>query len=331
MFRRAKRDRKVSARNERRQEKPQVEDFQPKLLRKQESIEEPEEKKKIEESLKIEVPSMLSGVNLINRNLIDVTALQQYLQHENSNFCVVGVVGMKGSGKTKLMNLLANQELEQCEEHGTLSNENPFAGNFKNGNGVEAFITKSRLVLLDSAPILFNLSCREFMLSETDDHRQLQALFRLCHELIVVYESHQIFSLTRMLVCAKNMMNRDELEMPAISLVENRTQPGDGISEMSKTAKSLLERHGVSDSIFITHIPDFDRISKNREEPLASIQQLREDLIFRKELKAFEDPEETEKKWWEGLIKMSMDGGQFLKDFEALRDKYYQQSEKFFS
>jgi hypothetical protein len=330
MIRRVRKQSRVSVREKSLQEDGEVEIFQPKLLRKPGTIEEVEEKKNIEGLLKSEAPAMSCGVNLINRNTLNPKALQKYLQSENSNFYVVGVVGMKDAGKTRLMNLLARQEVEHCKEHGAV-HHGPLSGEFLGGNGVEAFITPNRLVLLDSAPILYNNSCQEFVPSEIHDHRQLMALFRLSHELLIVYERHQLFNVIRMLICAKNMMNPYE-DGIAVTLVENRTQPGNGTSVVTETAKSLLDNSQMSDFIYVTHVPDFNCVSKYREEPLASIQQLREDILHRKELKAIGNPTETEKKWWDGLVKMNMEGGQVLKDFEALRDKFYQQCDKqFFS
>lgn len=313
------------------QEDGEVEVFQPKLLRKPETIEEAEVKKNAEESVKVEVSAMTHGVNLINRNVLETSLLQQFLQLENSNFYAVGIVGMKNSGKTKLLNLLAGQGVEHSEAHESASFLSPLSGEFLNGNGVKAFITPNRLVLLDSAPILYNSSCREFVSSEGDDHRQLIALFRSCHELLIVYESHQVFNVIRMLICAKNMMNPYECEDLVITLVENRTQPGNGMSVVSRTAKNLLNKSQMSNSIYAAYVPDFKRDSNHREEPLASIQQLRDDILHRKELKVIANSTETEKKWWNGLVKMNIEGSGFLKDFEALRDKFYQQSEKQFS
>lgn len=315
-------------------------DFQPTILRKPETpnldlskisiLNDSDEKKKIPETKKSEVPKMKHSVELISKNHLESILLPEYLDLENSNFYVVGAIGMKDSGKSTLLNALATGELHRCKVAGKMQIQAPLFNKFPHGNGVEAFITDSRVILLDSAPILHNTTNREFIISEADDIRQVQAMFRMCNELILVYESHQLLNLIRMVICAKRMMKPYECDDPEITLIENRVHSGSARNPITDVAKSLLSHNNVSDSVNCISVPDFDRKTRDFEDdPLESLKQLRDEINTRKELKSYEDHPETEKSWWESVDKMDMDGGHFLASFEGLRDKYYQINESF--
>lgn len=305
------------------QEKSSVNDYQPKILRKEENlvppVADPEEKKV--EVKKAEVPLMKHSATLISRNHLDTTALTKFIDFDNSNFYSIGVIGMKNSGKSTLLNLIASGKFHKCDGTG----KSPaFTSGFTLGNGIEAFITTNRVILLDSAPILSNTSVREFVVSEADDIRQIQALFCLCHELLIVYESHQILNIIRMVICAKNMMKPYECDEPEITLVECRIRPGSARHPITDSAKSLLMNNNISDVINIIQIPDFDQVTQHDDGPLEIIDQLRDDINTRKELKTYEDPIDTEKTWWDKFMNLKMEGGHLLKEFESLREKYYQ-------
>lgn len=314
------------------------EDFQPQILRKPENsnfnsnLNESDEKKKSAEVAepvkKVEPLPINHSVSLVNRNHVDIVLLHPHLDLENSNFYVVGVIGMKDSGKSTLLNLIASDEIHRCEVvQGKSSIQAPLFSEFKHGDAIQAFITTTRVILLDSAPLMNNTSCREFIASDTDDIRQVQVMLRLCHELIIVYESHQLMSLIRMVICAKNMMKPYECDEPEITLVENRVQPGSAKNPISDIAKILLTRNNISDSINIFTIPDLDCVKTHHDDPIETINKLRDDINTRKELKTYDEPSETEKMWWVKVSKMSIHGDFFLKEYESMRDKYYQTNE----
>lgn len=82
--------------------------------------------------------------------------------------------------------------------------------------------------------------------------------------------------------------------------------------------------NNISDVINIIQIPDFDQVTQHDDDPLEIIDQLRDDINTRKELKTYEDPTDTEKTWWDKFMNLKMEGGHLLKEFESLREKYYQ-------
>lgn len=291
------------------------EEFHPKILRKPETT-----KSEIildNNEVPLELPLMARSVTIINKNYVDASAISSFVNQENNNFYVVGVIGMKDSGKTTLLNLIASgiykHEKDSC----------PVFNELIGGNGIEAFITSNRMILLDSGAISHNTNAREFINSEADDFRQIQALFKLCHELLIVFESHQVMNLIRMIVCAKNMMRHYECDEPVITLVENRTQPGTEMSQMTKLSEEILNASHISNTIYTLQLPDIAKVQSHHGDPLEIINKLREDINTRKELKSFEEDSETEKLWLDKLSKLNMEGGELLKLYEGLREKFY--------
>lgn len=315
------RSQKVSRRDRKRdkEDRKAVEDqnnneFQPKLLKKVDSINESGSlaDKEVTPETYEKPPDMKSCEPLVIHNHLNTSSLQTFLDPENSHFYVVGVIGMKDSGKSEILNLLATGKSQKLK---------PVFTDFTKGNGINAFITEERIFLLDSAPLCDNTNCRDFIVSEADDLRQIQALFRVCNELLVVFESHQIMNLLRMLTCAKNMMKPFECDEPVVTLVENRTRKGSARTQISDIAKNVLNKSQISNSVNFVQIPDF---IEHESDAMEVIRELKDEIVTRKEKKAFEDPTETEKTWWDGFVKMDMVGDYFMKGYESLKDKYYQ-------
>lgn len=149
---------------------------------------------------------MKTCIPIISKGKIDSQSIAMFLNPENSNFYVVGVIGMKDSGKSTVMNLIATgSKIPKLDENGNVVGGEPVFRS-KNKLGIDAYVTQSRVILLDSSPIMNANRNRAFIMKESDDFRQIQMLFRLCHELIIVYEPHQVMNLLRMVLVARNMM-----------------------------------------------------------------------------------------------------------------------------
>ena len=307
-------------------------DFQPKILRKQESVECEKHEVLLKSSTDPEsvkefnVKKIQHSIPIVSHNRLDTSSLRNFLDPENSNFYVIGVVGMKNAGKSTLMNLLATGKVHGCQVNSKNEIGSSLFSDFKTGNGIEAFITEHRVILLDSAPVLHNTGCREFIVSEADYTRQLQILIQLCHELIILHEPGQIFSLARMLIKAKLMMLDPKSFSPGIILVENRVQFKKPYNPLSEIAKNYL-MSTISDSTTSFELPDFNSDSLFSENAIDTISQLRDDINTRKELKAFANPSETEKTWWDKFCRLQIESGHFIQRFEAIRDKFYQANE----
>lgn len=303
------------------------EEFQPQILRKPEVsksksvLNESGDKK--DQPPPAEVLEMKSSSPIIVKNHMDTSLIASYLDLENTNFYVVGVVGLKDSGKSTILNLLVGLEFQRFD--GKLSIPNSlFNESSTSGNSIDLFITKDRLFLLDSAPILHNTNLREFITTEADDFKQIQALLRLCHELVVVFENHQVMNLMRMLIGAKIMMNPYECEELVITFVENRVQPGSKTVSMCDTAKSILTKSRISESINVVRLPEIGHTELHHEGLKETVGQLRDDINTRQVKKSYEESLESEKAWLEKLSTKSLEGGEHMKRYEGLREKFYQ-------
>lgn len=104
------------------------------------------------------LPFMDSCVKVLDENLHWCESLQDYLQ-DSSDFLVVGILGKKGVGKSTLMSLLASGS-----KYDPINNKNELLfkpsqhdinelGQHKT-DGINAFITNERTILLDVQPLL---------------------------------------------------------------------------------------------------------------------------------------------------------------------------------
>ncbi|CAH8872573.1 unnamed protein product [Trichobilharzia szidati] len=101
---------------------------------------------------------MEAPIKLIDEQLkfADLKTLQN-LFVDNSGFLVVGAIGLQGSGKSSILNILANHISDDCsifdgpfdvQSVDNIINNSPCTG------GVNLYITQDRVILLDVQPIL---------------------------------------------------------------------------------------------------------------------------------------------------------------------------------
>lgn len=306
------------------------EEFHPTLLRKSEPAKQEEVKAECEKPpvvVKTEAPLMKTSLPVVSRGKVDSQTISMFLESDNSNFYVVGVIGMKDSGKTTVLNLIATgSKTLKLDENGNVVGGAPvFTGKTK--LGIDTFITTTRVILLDSTPIMDFSRSRSFIIKEADDFRQIQMLFRLCNELIIVYEPHQVMSVIRMLICAKNMMEPYSCDEPNITLIENRGQPGCSPSPMTEIAAGLISKSHITDNIHCYRLPNIDTSMPHHEDPYQVVERLRDNINTRKELKTYEEPQDTEKSWLEKLGNIKFNGEDLVQRYEGVCEKFYQQRE----
>lgn len=315
------------SRRDRRKNREKLEkevDFQPTILKKPAAKEElnidDSDEKKAPEVVARKAMAMKQSCSLMKQNQLDCKMLTNFLDFENNNFCAVGVIGMANSGKSTILNLIATGEFHRCEADGKFRIEKPLFSDHKSANEIEAFITKRRVILLDSAPVSHNGNFQEVILAEANDILQIQALFRLCNEIIVVFESHQIMNLMRLIICARKMMNPYDCDEPTITLIENFVRQGSVKNSITEMAKQVLIMSHISDgAIEVIHFPDLNRLTSQQDDPMELIDKLRDDINTRKELKAYDDELETERSWLERFTNMNKTGEFLVKEYEKLR------------
>lgn len=136
-----------------------------------------------------------------------------FLDNENSDFLVVAAIGEKNSGKSTLMNMIADQNYVKVESNGNFEAfkvEHEIFNTRKSqnyeGSTIDMFITTDRIFVLDPSPICSNFQKRDMIVAESDDLKMLLMLFQLCHLVVVTYDGYPNLSLLRMINLADMMI-----------------------------------------------------------------------------------------------------------------------------
>ncbi|CAH8603728.1 unnamed protein product [Dicrocoelium dendriticum] len=101
---------------------------------------------------------MREPVKLVDDQLhfTDLAGIQD-LFVENTGFLVVGAVGMQGSGKSSLLNVMANylpSETSGFDKPFAVQSIHNFLTNSPRTGGIDLYITQDRVILLDTQPLL---------------------------------------------------------------------------------------------------------------------------------------------------------------------------------
>lgn len=291
-----------------------------------------------------------------------VTRCFDNIDPDNTDFLVVGVIGMKDVGKSTILNTLVHKNyLQSLQDENTV--ENP-TFNIENqvstdGSTIDMFITTDRLILLDTSALCFNPQRRDFMVNETEDIKQLILLQKTCHVIICVYDDYHCINLLRLLITAEAMIHDEHLNHhPTIIFVQNRTGPGPqseppmtemymkmfAESKLNILKKTFVEIPEIdpkmNPSIIpvappkpqINHItiPDIaNRSARLHNEIDATIKECREKILMmeRKQRRTSDAELLTEKKW-ALLFSSTIDQSKtdyFLRRYENLRERFHQQ------
>lgn len=155
----------------------------------------------------------MSSIDYINK------ASRKILMKSNTEFKVIGVMGVQGSGKSTVMNLLSGDDADcsDCYQR-TFGDEPVFPTRLKSKRscGIRArtetlqiYITGNRMILLDSAPVHSSGQRKDPVLNEVDDLRQIITLLSVCHLLIVVIDDYFDLNYLNLLRLADLMMSQD--------------------------------------------------------------------------------------------------------------------------
>ncbi|XP_055592913.1 protein SMG9 [Uranotaenia lowii] len=298
------------------------------------------------------VCSMTKPVNLVSgNNTLNVHAFD-YLIEGNNDFAVFGAIGMRGAGKSTILNLLAcspqKKDIEQTLFY-LGNNVFPINSSFDEYDSsivddeIHMHITKDRIILLDSAPVLANSNKKDFVTSELDDIRKIMLLLSVCHVLIVLQEDYFNINFIRLLICAEMMLQKEQKDMqtlnPKIVFVKNKcnrrelstheNKPDEKLYKyLFKGSKLRIFSPGDDGQIDLLFVPKFlqeNDFYANQEDPITDAQILRQRLLMTSRRDAIDGQESITEKVWLQIVSQVLEShhnNYFLRKYENLKEKY---------
>ncbi|XP_055857395.1 protein SMG9 [Episyrphus balteatus] len=214
--------------------------------------------------------TVISSTSQINFNA------SKFLIKNNKDFLVVGIVGRQGVGKSTIMNMLAAEEINN-EVYKSIfkDQESIFPIKIKPNKGaawprtesIHMYITKDRMILLDSPPVLCNSYKKDELTNEMDDMHNIIIFLSVCHLVIFVQNDHFDMSLVRLFTMSEmTKPNQDtkpfvEDYYPNVLFVKNRAKRLD-FSEEEKEMQDKMLRFCFEETKFKIFLGETDELKK---------------------------------------------------------------------
>lgn len=274
-------------------------------------------------------PQMSKSVRFMRPHFQIDDKLFEYLDNDNTDFLVVGIVGRNAVGKSTLANIIANQNyLKITHNNSRLEFQNSrevFATKQSKYEGatIDGFITSNRILVFDTSPVATNVQRRDMIVAESDDLKLLSILIQCCHLIFAVQDrGFPDISLQRLVNCALEITPKSKKHRANIIYVSNRVEPG---------TKPLLIDERIHSGVQMS-IPDFSisNVALYHDIPQI-IQNFQEKAFMMKRFSMLNSDTEVfhEKKWSERIVGMidGLKNDYFLRKYDTLRDKYHQNIE----
>lgn len=199
------------------------------------------------------LPQMTRPATVISSTGVINASTRKLLMKGNTEFLVVGVIGTQGVGKSTIMNILANDEVNYDYYTKLFVEEDSFfptklkphkCSARSRTESTHMFITLDRLILLDSPPVMCNSYRKDMTTNELDDLRQIISFLTLCHLLIVVQDDYFNMNFIRLLQFAEIMKpSHDNTPFvsnyfPNVLFVKNRAKRQD----FAQSQKERMDR-----------------------------------------------------------------------------------------
>lgn len=164
---------------------------------------------------------------------------KKLLMKNNTDFLVIGVVGTQGVGKSTILNLLANEQLNYDYYNKVFVEEDSIFPTKLKLNKCSArsrtesthmFITSDRMILLDTPPVLSNAYKKDMTNNELEDLGSVICLMSVCHLLLVVQDDYFNLNFLNLLRFAELMKPSQDVKpflhdyFPNILFVKNRAK-----------------------------------------------------------------------------------------------------------
>ncbi|XP_065362837.1 protein SMG9 [Calliphora vicina] len=164
---------------------------------------------------------------------------KKLLMKSNTDFLVIGVVGTQGVGKSTILNLLANEQIEyNYYDKIFVEEDSIFPTKLKlnkcsarsRTESTHMFITSDRMILLDTPPVLSNAYKKDMTNNELEDLGSIICLMSVCHLLLVVQDDYFNLNFLNLLRFAELMKPPQDVKpfvhdyFPNILFVKNRAK-----------------------------------------------------------------------------------------------------------
>ncbi|XP_011189674.2 protein SMG9 [Zeugodacus cucurbitae] len=199
------------------------------------------------------LPQMTRPATVISSTGVINASTRKLLMKGNTDFLVVGVIGTQGVGKSTIMNILANDDVNYDYYTKLFVEEDSFfptklkphkCSARSRTESTHMFITADRLILLDSPPVMCNSYRKDMTTNELDDLRQIISFLTVCHLLIVVQDDYFNMNFIRLLQFAELMKPSHDNKpfvsnyFPNVLFVKNRAKRQD----FAATQKERMDR-----------------------------------------------------------------------------------------
>lgn len=183
---------------------------------------------------------------------------QDFLIETNTDFMVIGIIGLKNAGKSFILNMLLDDKMDDSNNVNRLlkgrggvfpmrNQLKELLSNMPTTEGIQFFVTPyNRTILLDCSPILCNPYKKDAILNELDDLKMVIFLLSVCNTLIVVEDCGFNMNLVRLLLMAESMrVDMYENDMndyrfsPNILIFKNKCQNRDFLVEAKQRTNNL--------------------------------------------------------------------------------------------
>lgn len=263
--------------------------------------------------------------------------VMEYLDNDNTDFLVVGIIGRQCVGKSVIGNIIASPNYLQIDEESeavTFLKKHevfPTAGAIYEGNAIDMFITVDRIIFLDTSPLLSIAQRRDMMVAECEDLKLLLMMLQLCHLILFVHDGFPDMQVIRLMKVAEQMIPTHMKHRPKFAYIGNRVQPGTKTMEINPRLHFSQEAFSQdpTDMSYLT-VPNFFHRSVFLHCDVQQVVQELQEKVYMSGRRSMTDEDEafTEKVWSQRLVAVmeQMKNDYFLRKYEALRDKFHQET-----
>jgi len=207
-------------------------------------------------------PVLSCPIKLVDESHFFCDGISDYMT-DNTDFTVIGVLGLQNCGKSSILNILARNGISDDDTFRVQTYEHQMLAEHCT-NGVDVYVNSRRFILLDVQPLLSSSIMdrsiqlekkytAEFTTAEnTIEVQSLQItgfIFSICHVVLLVQDWFMDLSLVRLIQAAETLKpvtpaasgedNQVSEYFPHLVLVHNKVEAGDLEDDVTDEIKEM--------------------------------------------------------------------------------------------